>query len=213
MRTQESSVIKKDFQTTSGVIHYSLTVFSNPRRKEKFPLLVAFHGHGGSADEYLNLWKREADRRRIMILAPHRIVYRGKITVRPEIQLIEAIAQRYSIDKNKIYLAGVSSGGLMSKWLLWDRPLSWRGVVLVASPPLGKWGGDLHGRHYPPLLLVHGRKDHQFKFEEVVSDAEFLKTKGMKIEILDYPDAGHEQKPEWSREIFDWIEKNSGDHS
>ena len=174
---------------------------------------MVFHGRGGSGGEYLKFWKEEADHRGVMILAPDRIPYRGRVSARPELFLVEEILRQYPIDKSRVDLAGVSSGALMSKWLMWDRPSLWRAVILVASPPLGKWGGDLRKRHYPAILLVHGRKDHQFPFEEVARDVEFLKTKGMKIEILDYPFAGHDQRPEWSRDIFDWLEKATGDYS
>ena len=64
----------------------------------------------------------------------------------------------------------------------------------------------MEGRDFAPVVFVHGGKDNQFKLSEISQQAEILKKRGVDTTLFSYPDAGHEQRPEWSRRIFDWIE-------
>ena len=208
----ESSVIRGKFQTKSGALPYHLTHFEVAGRGEKFPLLLALHGRGGTGEEYLKIWKAEADPRRIMILAPTEVP-RERTEYQEFLQqfydLVRSVTREYPVDRKRIYLAGVSSGALTARWLAVERPSFWSRVILVASPSHERWTSEVRPKNFPPVLFVHGARDEQFPLQEIVEHVKTLKEKGVAADLLEYPNAGHEQRPEWTREILDWIEKHA----
>lgn len=124
-------------------------------------------------------------------------------------ELVEKIKRQYPIETEKIYLAGNSSGGLIARWLLVNHPSFWKAVVLISAPSRESWTSKIGtpSVNFPPVLFVHGDKDDQFPIEEVIRHVEILKSKGISASLLHYPDVGHEQKMEWSKEIFGWIQR------
>ena len=149
-----------------------------------------------------------------MLLAPTRKAKPGE-RIEPERidTMTQTLIKRYPVDRTRLYLAGISSGARFAGKLLLLNPARWQAAILIASPPFDK-NFDLTQRHnLPPLLFVHGMKDNQFPFKGVEQGIEKLRQNGTRADLLSFKDAGHEQRPEWSKEIFDWIEKNSGGHS
>lgn len=179
-------------------------------RDEHFPLLLALHGTGGSAGEYIEIWRAEAQRRKIILLVPAiRRAYENKSEdLKAFYQLVERALRRHAVDKKRIYIAGASSGSLVARWLIESRPSFWRAAVLVASPADERWARETDLGGLPPLLFVHGEKDEQFPIESIRRQVAILKNRGFDAELLSYPDAGHEQRPEWSRRILTWLEKH-----
>ena len=203
---KQSSIIQGHFAD----LEYHLTLFQNPQPKEGFPLLLVLHGTGDSGKEYLQLWKSEADRRKIVLLAP--TLTRGYQKESADLkifdQLIEEVSRRYPVNGEKIYLAGISSGALIARWLLMNHPERWKAVILIASPGYESWTSRVDVETLPPILFVHGEKDEQFPIKQIEEHVKILKEKGVETDLWRYP-AGHEQKEEWSSDIFDWIENHS----
>ena len=181
---------------------YDLLTFKPSKGDERFPLLLALHGTGQTNRNYFEIWRGEAERRKVMVLAPAI----ESLDLEALYQLVEEVARRYPVDRQKILLAGVSSGALVARWLLLKRPAFWERVIFVASPTGEHWAETVDGKGFPPLLFVHGGQDKQFKLEEIIQQVEVLKSEGVETTLFSYPNAGHEQRPEWSRRIFDWIE-------
>lgn len=126
-------------------------------------------------------------------------------------RLVDKIIQSYPVDQKEIYVAGISSGSLFSRWMLFSRQKFWRGAVFIAVVPYGNWYVG-PGEKLPPLLFIHGQKDKSFHVEKVAELVDSLRKSGVNTELIIHPDAGHEVKPEWGKEVFDWIEKEL-DHS
>ena len=181
---------------------YQLLTFEPAKADQRFPLLLVLHGTGETSRHYFELWEKEAKRRKVIVVAPAI----QELNLDNFYLLVEEIARKYPVDRERILLAGVSSGALVARWLLNKRPSFWRGVILVASPTGEHWAEAADVAGFPPLLFVHGGRDPQFKLEEIAQQAEVLKERGVKTTLFSYPDAGHEQRPEWSRRIFDWME-------
>lgn len=198
----QGDVVQGEYES----LGYSLTVFPSPGEK-RFPLLLVLHGREGTGREYLELWKGEAGRRNVMVLSPtRRRGYHNDFGDLKEFyELVDKIVEKYPVDKERIYLAGTSAGSLIAQWLVENRPSYWRGVILISSPSNGSWISKMDFRS-PALLFVHGARDPQSQVEEIRQEIEILKKKDIKVSLLIYPNGGHEQRPEWSREIFNWIE-------
>jgi len=184
----------------------SYVLMPEPQRKgEHFPLLLALHGRGGNGRAYLEIWRKEASQRRWMILAPS---YENPDFDLDAIDaLLIQVKRDYPVDSARIYLEGVSAGGFISQLLVKQNPSAWKAAVFVAAPPF-EAPGHQTSAGYPPLLFVHGEKDAQFRFEDVLTRVGALKKEGIEAEVFRYPDAAHEHRPEWNGAIFDWLERH-----
>lgn len=187
-------------------IPYHLLVMKPEKPGERFPLLVVLHGRGGSGAGYLEVWRKEAEARRFMLLAPDREQAYGD---KAFYGLVTDVLKRYPVKKKRIYLAGVSAGALLGRWFLMGRPDFWQGVILIASPTGDRWTAEADVRRFPPVLFVHGGKDNQFPVQKIVDHVETLKARGVRTGLIREPEGGHEHRPEWNGEIFDWLEKNT----
>lgn len=208
-----SQVIEGRFQAKSPdpilgpvSIPYHLLVLKPEKSRERFPLLVALHGRGGSGREYLEVWRKEAEKRRFMILAPDREQSYSHEAFQG---LMEEVLKRYPANQKRRYLAGVSAGALVARWFLIERPSFWRGAVLIASPTGDSWTAEADVSRFPPVLFVHGEKDNQFPIQKIVDHVETLKNRRVRAELLRESEGGHEHRPEWNGAIFDWLEKNT----
>jgi acetyl esterase/lipase len=178
-----------------------------------YPAVVALHdGHGPrSAVEWL---AAEAARRGYIVIAPeYNIPGQGKAYhystgehAAVELSLRDA-RKRYSIDSNRVYLAGQLEGGNMAWDLGLAHPDLFAGVVSVSGLP-----GKYVYKYRPqvdrvPLYIVLGEMApaaREFVFDQFV--------KPMILDIqdvtyVDYLKRGLEGLPEEVPALFDWIDR------
>jgi predicted esterase len=202
-------IISERFSTTKDrAFDYWLLTYRESEQK-RLPLIFVLHGTGGNGEDYLAVWKEEASKRRFMVLSPTRSdVLRTQIATLTDLrELLSQIEKKYPVDLGRVYLVGVSSGAL-SAWRLYSQsPEKWAGMILISAPNRDKWMKGMEGKAYPPVLFVHGKKDEQFDFNETVKNADFMKSLGFNVTLLDWPEGRHEHRPEWNAAIFDWMEK------
>ena len=209
------TVLEKTFKTgqpKNPNLDYDLLVFKPKAPDEKFPLIVVFHGVGQSGSDYLlKYWQDDAARRRFMILSVDwKKAYRNDPVALKEIySLLDEITQKYSVEKNKVAIAGVSAGGLLARWLVEGEPQRWKAAVLLAYATSEDWTQHAQLKDFPPFLFVHGTKDEQFSSNLTAKTVENLRQKGFRVDWIEDAEAGHEHRPEWNGKIFDWIEKQS----
>ena len=161
--------------------------------------------------EYLEVWEEEAKGRRVMVLAPDlsSAVRNGTMDLKLLYELVDEIASRFPVDKERMILAGVSAGALIARRMLIDRPsYKWKAVIFIASPD-DPWPSYVDVKSFPSVLFVHGAYDDQFKLENIKQSVMSLKEKGVDTELIQDPEGGHEHNEEWNKEIFDWIEAHS----
>ncbi|MCB9800107.1 MAG: prolyl oligopeptidase family serine peptidase [Candidatus Omnitrophica bacterium] len=190
-------------------LEYYLFMPDADTKIERYPLIYVYHGRNEFADETLSLWKKYAQKNGFMLLIPQRErPYEDKPADLEEFYLLlDKIISEYPVDPDHVYLAGVSAGGLIAKWLLMQNPKMWHGVIFIASPPFRN--GDFRKidfREYPPILYVHGWKDPQFDIVETVECVEELLKRGVKVQLYDYKHGVHEHNPRWNKRIFKWLE-------
>ncbi|GEM_PF-3026226 len=165
-----------------------------------------------TGEEYLKIFKAEAEKGHVHVLAPTQMQgYTNEPSNLAEFyQLVDEVVQKGSADRNRVFLMGTSSGGLIARWLALNRPAFWRGVILVASPTSEAWTSQLKDSSgFPSVLFVQGGKDAQSSVEEAKRHVEILKQKGIDAELFLDPDAGHTHSPTWNQKIFDWIKDHS----
>jgi predicted peptidase len=178
--------------------------------KQRWPLLLFLHGSGEKGE----------DLEKVKIHGPPKLVAAGKdfpfVLVSPQCpsgsrwnsqeltKLVQYAANTYRIDRQRIYVTGLSMGGSGTWSLLAANP----GVFAAAMPLCGR--GDLEAVEkmaQTPIWVLVGAKDR----EETVKNCEdmvgALKQAGGEAKLTLYPDLPHDC---WTvtydnPEVYEWL--------
>lgn len=175
-----------------------------------FPLVVAFHPHGVSGDDYLAILEQEAANHHMMLLIPDRInSFPGEISFTERYQrfIPEFLNEHPEVDQEKLILMGSSAGALIARWLLKDSLKPWKAVVFACSNPEDKWFETLDPKEAPPFLFIHGHQDEQYDFQKLVHTLAKMQLSGFDVTLFEDPYTGHAHPQEWNKPIFNWIER------
>ena len=190
-----------------GVIHrrltspradYSLYVPENYTPSREWPLIICLHGAYGRGDHFLWLWLRPAKSRGYMLLAPKSLdvtwsILQPERDTRSVEAMLDEVCGEYAVDRNRVYLSGLSDGGTFTYLLGLGRPELFAGIAPVAGDFTGmmddilrrKQGVDL------PICIVHGVHDHIFPVDQIRKGHALLQRLGYNAQYEELPDWGH----------------------
>jgi predicted peptidase len=181
-------------------------------RKQRWPLILFLHGAGERGDD-LNLVKKHG---------PPRIVEERKdfpfIVVSPQcpagdwwtekaevlINLLDDIVARYDVDKDRIYLTGLSMGGYGT----WTLASAYPDRFAAIAPICG--GGKVFMADKLkdiPVWVFHGAKDNVVPLRESEDMVNAVKAHGGDVKLTVYPEAGHDSWTETynNQQLYDWF--------
>ncbi len=184
--------------------------------KKKWPVIVFLHGAGERGDN-LQLVKKHG---------PPKLIEKGKefpfIIVSPQCPndvwwpeqvdtlsgLLDDIEKKYRVDKDRIYLTGLSMGGFGS----WSWSCAQPKRFAAIAPICG--GGERYLAERlkdVPVWVFHGAKDNVVPLRRSEEMVEALKKAGGEVNLTVYPEAGHDS---WTAtydnpELYDWFLKHS----
>ena len=153
------------------------------------PMVVALHGAGDTASNYLQaFWKGNADTRGFVVIVPEASqAYSGGFTwLGSDDDTIAAaladVQTCYSIDAKRVILDGFSAGGTMAYFVGLSRAQLFSGVG-VASSTLGSGeyinGGSLLPAPWKvPVSHFHGDSDPNFPIAQALAGINTLKAAG-----------------------------------
>lgn len=136
-----------------------------------YPLILCLHGKGSNGREmkmYTGLNKTGNEMKAIIAyptttgeLWP----YEDTVAIRTEttylLDLIAYLAAHHKADPDRVYMSGMSSGGIFTYTFASRYPLSVKGIAVVSGniTLLAKQDVEHNASILPPLLLIHGTKD------------------------------------------------------
>jgi polyhydroxybutyrate depolymerase len=154
--------------------------------QDKYPLVLALHGSTGSAKQLMMQTKRRfnklANRDKFIMVYPQgvrnswndnttrdRTGYARKHDI-DDVGFIDKLIKRlessYSIDRDHIFVCGISNGGLLSQTLAMELPGQFKAIGMVAS----NFGEDQvnEARNVLPfsILFIHGTADSILPYEK-----------------------------------------------
>jgi predicted peptidase len=188
---------------------------------KKFPLLLFLHGMGERGDDLSMLYSNGI---------PKLIVEGAKfpfITVMPQCpetsfwteeskslkMLIDDVIENHNVDKNRIYITGLSMGGYGTYEMLARYP-----DLFAAAIPICGGIGSMYSRMNllqlkdVPLWIFHGKIDDVVPVKESENIYETLRSIGAEdLHITIYPELKHDS---WTRtyanhEVYDFLLKHS----
>jgi len=180
--------------------------------ENKFPLILFLHGAGERGDD-LELVKKHG--------IP-KIVEKQEdfpfIAVSPqcpkfswwtsEIEalnaLLDEIVEKYAVDKERIYLTGLSMGGYGTWQFAISYPVRFAAIALICGGGNPK---EVCALKDIPVLVFHGAKDQVVPIKQSEEMVEALKACGGEVKFTIYPDAGHDSWTETydNPELYKWF--------
>jgi phospholipase/carboxylesterase len=177
---------------------YSLYVPENYSPGRQWPLIICLHGGYGQGYEYIWTWVRSARVRGYILLAPKSLAETWTMTMnspdtRSVMRILDEICDTYSIDRSRIYLTGLSDGGIFTYIMGLERHEVFTGLAPVAGAlhmavdPMLRTGT---GRELP-IFVIHGVHDFIFPVSFTRQTNELLKSLQYNVKYEELPDWGH----------------------
>jgi predicted esterase len=162
---------------------YQLSLFVPPtyRATKPYALVVCLHGFGFTGEEYLERWRTRLGED--YLLACPTYPSGAWFTRRAEDLVLETIRQaerRYHIDPDRVFLTGMSNGGI-GAWLIGmhHAPL-FAGIAPMASGLDDVLMPFLANLRSTPIYIIHGAKDQ-------VMPVDLSRSIARELDVLGYP--------------------------
>jgi phospholipase/carboxylesterase len=177
---------------------YTLYIPEDYSPEKLLPLVVALHGGYGQGYEYVWTWLRPARSRRYAVLAPKSFGNTWDISLpsmdsRSILKMLDEVAREYSIDPARVYLTGLSDGGIFTYIFGLEQSHLFRGLAVIAGvlhltlDPLLRRG---QGKD-TPIFVVHGVHDFIFPVTFARQTCNLLQSIGYNVTYNELPDWGH----------------------
>ena len=181
---------------------------------KRFPLIIFLHGSG----------ERGSDIEIVKKHGPPKLIAAGKdmpfIVVSPQCPSNEGwsvdmlngmykhITKKYRVDKERVYLTGLSMGGFGT----WAWAIDSPGKFAAIAPICG--GGDpkkVEAIKGMPTWVFHGGKDNAVPIQRDQEMVDALKALGSDVKFTIYPEAGHDSWTETydNPELYTWFLKHT----
>jgi poly(3-hydroxybutyrate) depolymerase len=200
-------VITRSVFYSGSPVDYWLYVPAACESARPIPVLLAFHGSGDSAANYINIWTAVAERDTFIVVAQEgedRMGWGSDSDV-PVLNLImEDLAAAYDVDESRLYCTGFSAGahwtyilGLMNADVFAALGVQAGSMVYVMSSP--GWQ-DMIARPIP-VDIHHGRSDPVVPFSEAELARDTLTGLGHTVFFNPF-DGGHTTSAAHAAEIW-----------
>lgn len=179
---------------------------------EKFPILLFLHGGGEAGDSLATLKSNgppkliaEGKQFPFLILAPQNPYKKKWWNTRALMQLLDTIVENNRVDKNRIYLTGLSRGGGAAWELAVQYPEKFAALAVVCGMtplPYASWiDKDM------PIWVFHGTEDKSVPYSESEEMVKKLLTMGYNVKLTTYEGVGHNSwvQAYTTEELYDWF--------
>ena len=191
-------------------IDYLLSLPKDYEKQEKWPLLLFLHGAG----------ERGSDLERVKVHGPPKLIAAGHefpmIVVSPQcpeeqwwntdalLALLDSIEKTHKVDKERIYVTGLSMGGFGTWSLAARAPERFAALVPICGGGETYWAESFA---HVPIWVFHGAKDKAVPLVRSEVMVEALRKKMGDPKFTVYPEAAHDS---WTQtydnpELWDWI--------
>ncbi len=183
-------------------------------KNKKFPLLLFLHGGGESGDS-LSTIKSNGPPKLIvqgkqfpfLILAPQNPYKKKWWNTRAVAQLLDTIIENNRVDKNRVYLTGLSRGGGAAWEMAVQYPDTFAAMAVVCGMTPVPYAGWINKKM--PIWVFHGEEDNSIPISESENMVDRLKGMGYDVKFTRYPGVGHNS---WlqaysTEELYEWFMK------
>lgn len=184
------------WSTAPAEAHAFLYVPPGLDRAKPAPALVFLHGSGGNFKGYLWVLSKLADRLHCVVIAPSYGFgnWRSPDTEQMIDAALAAARQTVSIDESKLYLSGLSNGGLGVSQSLRAAPSRWAAAIFISPVFDGYALAELKSTRAladKRVIVISGELDDRVPMDYVQSSAAELERAGAKVALTNVKEANH----------------------
>ena len=162
-----ASTIWAENITVDGIVRNYL-VYAPSNLGAKRPLLISCHGMNQDAPYQKNMLQIEsiADTAKFVTVFPNGIDKSWDLSGNRDLNfmkaIIDAMVDKYDIDRNKVYLSGFSMGGMFTYYAMNRMADTFAAFAPISGYPL--WGADFTSSRPIPIIHTHGTSDDVVNF-------------------------------------------------
>jgi len=197
-------------RTVKVTMKYLLYLPKDYEQKPLWPLVLYLHGSGERGDNQDLLKKNglpkliEAGKAFSFIVVSPQCPKGQEWEASTLTTLLDEIEEKYKVDRDRIYLTGLSMGGFGAWTLAIHSPTRFAAVVPICG---GGEPDDADRIAHIPIWVFHGAKDPIVPIRESQEMVEALKKKGSNVKFTVYPEAKHNA---WTQayntpELYAWL--------
>ena len=212
----------RDDDAKVGILHasndrgarggFSLYVPEPSDGESPMPLIVALHGGHGHGRDFLWTWLREARSRGMLVLSPTSqdrtwSMMGPDVDAEPLREMVESVAGRYPVDRERVLLTGMSDGGTYALYcgLREAMPFTHLAPACGVLHPALLANGDLGRAQGRPIYLVHGALDWMFPVASGRLTSQALQAAGARLVYREIEDLSHTYPRDENPRILDWL--------
>src|SRR5579883_3611291 len=132
-------------------------------------MIICLHGGYGEGYEYIWTWLRPARARGYILLSPKSLdvtwtMTPNSVDTRSILTMLQEVGAQYSVDRSRLFLTGLSDGGIMTYLLGIEHHELFAGIAPIAGalhPMVDPLLRARIGRELP-IFVVHGVHDFIF---------------------------------------------------
>ncbi len=119
------------------------------------------------------------------------------------------VEKHYPVDRNRVYLTGISMGGGGALWLALTRPDVWAAVAPLCPSPVPGAEALAANAGNLPIRIFHGDQDPIVPVQESRDWHRLLLSAGAPVDYLEYPGVRHNVwEPAYrGGALFEWLQK------
>lgn len=154
-----------------GNIKRDMIVYAPANIPKNRPLLISMHGRGQDAayQQSHSKWEEVADTANFVVVFPNAINKQWSLSGTSDIDFILAIidnmASRYAIDRNRVYLSGFSMGGMMTYYAATRIADKIAAFAPISGYLMG--GPNTNSSRPVPIIHTHGTTDDVVPYSNV----------------------------------------------
>jgi len=190
---------------------FSLYVPESWDGRRSMPLVVALHGGHGHGRDFLWSWLREARSREVLLLAPTSqdrtwSIMGQELDAEPLCHMVESVAERYPVDRERVLLTGMSDGGTYTMLCGLQEGMPFTHLAPACGVlHIGLLGGGLERARDRPIYLIHGALDWMFPVYTARMAQEALTAVGARLVYRELADLSHTYPRDENPKILDWL--------
>lgn len=216
-----AEIVPDETITVDGSVRHYRLVIPNRLPQGLVPIVFAFHGIGDSITTeampvYSGLDRLAAEHGFILVYPVARNQMWTATNIDPKNldrnpdvrffdQLLSHLGERFRLDPDRVYLAGMSHGATFAQLVAFVRPNAAAVVAHSGAKPR-----ELTAAIRPfPILLLAGADDSAV--DGIRSDAEKYRNDGHAVELIVIPGWGHRWSTDHNRRMWDFLSSHACD--
>src|SRR5262249_37717314 len=171
------------------------------------------HGGSGHGRDFLWSWLRDARSRRVLVAAPTArertwsIMGGDDVDVDALHSMVETVAARYPVDRERVLLTGMSDGATYALvcGLREETPFTHLAPASGTLHPYLLAHGGLERARGRPIYLIHGALDWMFPVQTARMAADVLRSCGARLVYREIENLSHTYPRDENPKILDWL--------